>query len=269
MESLAVSFGRIFEVIPVETDEQLRQALYLRYQVYCLETGFEDVKAHPDHLERDEFDGRSVHSLLLHKESGIIAGTVRLVLPDKRALDAPFPIEKHSGDVIDPSNTRAVRPVLAEISRFCISKEFKRRMSEANTVWGVPEGGAGESSAAHKRMIPHITMGLFAAVVQMSARNDMRYWYAVMEPALLRLLRRFGIHFQALGPMVDYHGLRQPCFASADEVLSNAYRVCRPGWDLATERGKIWPLSNVHHLLPPAEPLAPYCPAHSVTWAKA
>src|SRR3569832_956630 len=168
MDALANTFTRFFDVRPAVTKEQLRSALLLRYQVYCVETGFENSEQHPDGLEHDEFDARATHSLLIHRDSGMMAGTVGLVRPAEAMLQ---------------------RSQIAEISRFCISKEFKRRMAEPHTLWGQPDALSEEDRLmAQRRLIPHITVGLFAAIVRMSAEHHIRYWYAVMEPSLLRLL---------------------------------------------------------------------------------
>ena len=245
MDALIETFSRYFEVVPVTTDDQLRQALQLRYQVYCLETGFEDIEEHSDGLEQDEFDGRAVHSLLIHRPSGLVAGTVRLVLPKLSDLEEPFPIEKHCGSAIKRPIKGANRAELAEISRFCISREFKRRVAEAESLWGKgSEDPLLLEKLAQRRLIPHITVGLFAAIVRMSVEHGVRYWYAVMEPSLLRFLQRFGIEFESIGPMVEYHGERQPCFALADQVLGNMRRECYPVWALITDRGSQWPAAE-------------------------
>jgi N-acyl amino acid synthase of PEP-CTERM/exosortase system len=241
LEALFETFGRYFEVVPVKTDAQLHQALQLRYQVYCVETGFEDASQHPDGLERDDYDARSVHSLLIHRQTGQVAGTVRLVLPNPADPEALFPVESHCGNIIRRPIAGPSRLQAAEISRFCISRAFKRRLAEADSPWG---GGAdsAEEHLSHRRMIPHITVGLFTAIVRMSAEHDVRYWYAVMEPVLLRFLQRFGIRFESIGPLVNYHGERQPCFALCDQVLGNMHTECYPVWELITDRGLYWPL---------------------------
>jgi len=245
MDALANTFTRFFDVRPAVTQEQLHSALQLRYQVYCVETGFENSEQHPDGLEHDDFDARATHSLLIHRDSGMMAGTVRLVLPDKDDYDALFPIEKHCSGLVRPAEAMLQRSQIAEISRFCISKEFKRRMAEPHTLWGQPDALSEEDRLmAQRRLIPHITVGLFAAIVRMSAEHHIRYWYAVMEPSLLRLLTRFGIHFSPIGPAVDYHGIRQPCFASADEVLRCMHDESSAIWELITECGSLWPLDE-------------------------
>ena len=61
-------------------------------------------------------------------------------------------------------------------------------------------------------MLFHLPLGLIKSCVEMSVREGMTHWAAVMEPALLRLLTRLGIHFNPLGSLVEYHGRRQPCW---------------------------------------------------------
>lgn len=243
MGDVIKSFERFFAVERVTTDAALKQALHLRYQVYCLETGFESAREHYDGLERDAYDAHSEHSLLTHKPSGMIAGTVRLVLPHPHDVDRLFPIERHCGVFLGESARpwgEVPRHQVAEISRFCISKQFKRRLAEPLTLWGSPHGGP-DTEISETRLIPHISVGLFAGVVQMSAVRNIKYWFAVMEPALLRLLKRFGIHFHPIGPVVDYHGLRQPCFAAAHEVLDEMHAACHDVWQLITADGRLWP----------------------------
>ena len=63
-----------FFSVPASTESLLDQAYRLRYQVYCLERGFEDAHANPGGRERDKFDDHSVHRLLVHAETGLIVG---------------------------------------------------------------------------------------------------------------------------------------------------------------------------------------------------
>src|SRR5699024_10093624 len=83
-------FSNYFEIIPANTPQLLDAVYQLRYQVYCVETGFEDPKLYPQQLEMDEFDRYSVHSLLRHRQTGIYAGTVRLLLP-RMDIEKCFP----------------------------------------------------------------------------------------------------------------------------------------------------------------------------------
>jgi N-acyl amino acid synthase of PEP-CTERM/exosortase system len=80
----------------------------------------------------------------------------------------------------------------------------------------------------------------------MSAREGITHWAAVMEPALLRLLTRLGIHFNPLGRLVDHHGRRQPCWADLDVLLRRVYAERPDVWDVITDGGRLWPLTLAH-----------------------
>lgn len=91
-----------------------------------------------------------------------------------------------------------------------------------------------------RRVLPHISLGLFAAVMRMVREHDVTHCYAVMEPALLRLVGRFGVIFNRIGADVDYHGLRVPCLAIVDEALPQIHAVAPSVWDLITNRGELF-----------------------------
>ena len=244
--TLRENFYQYFEVMTGDIPDIRDEAFRLRYQVYCLEKGYEDASAFPDKRETDRHDRRSVHGIVRHKKTGITAATVRLVLPDRNNLDLPFPIEQNCYTSLESSREilRVItRNSLAEISRFAVSKDFKRRVGEAGTVSGIgPDPDRYfEQDPTGRRVIPHLILGLFTAIVKNSAENNINYWYAVMDVSLLRLLERFGIKFLPLGGMVDYHGLRQPCIGSVNEVLAGIWRKRPEVWGLITENGAIWP----------------------------
>lgn len=242
-QDLLSAFNQYFELVHADTDELRTLVFQLRHQVYVLETGFESetdctsgVDAHGRilHLEADEFDARSDHYLLRHRRTDVFAGTVRLILPEGRA---PYPIEVHC-DLVDPIHDLAARARLGEISRLAVSKIFKRRLGEAGSVAGVASDIEVYFDDDERRVLPHISLGLFAAVMRMAHAHDISHCYAVMEPALLRLLGRFGVVFRRIGPDVDYHGVRVPCITSADEVMPNIRQVAPQVWDLITNRGE-------------------------------
>jgi N-acyl amino acid synthase of PEP-CTERM/exosortase system len=242
---LIKSFDRYFEVLDATSGALLDEVFALRYQIYCVDHPFEDAAQFPDQRERDAYDGRAVHALLRHRPSGMMAGTVRLVLAHSRAPASPFPIELHCRSSLDAAgfNIGGVpRRSLAEISRFAVSKNFKRRVGEQDTVAGVSEHREPyqRHQADESRQIPHMILGLFIGIVRLSAQHGITHWYAVMEPSLVRLLTRFGIEFQCIGPVVDYHGHRQPCFAAIEDVLGGIGQARPEIWRLITGNGTYW-----------------------------
>jgi N-acyl amino acid synthase of PEP-CTERM/exosortase system len=244
---LIAAFNKFFELIHADTDALRMQVYLLRYQVYVLETGFENqADCHSGqnesgqliYWEEDEYDKRSDHYLLRHRRTGVYAATARLILPDIHDLAAPYPIETHCS-LTKRIDDIEVRHHLAEISRFAVSKSFKRRIGESGTLAGVAPNVDIYFEEDERRILPHISLGLIAAAVRMMRANDVTHFYSVMEPALMRLLGRFGITFNRIGPDVDYHGLRVPCLGILDEVLPSIRLVSPAVWDLITDRGAL------------------------------
>jgi N-acyl amino acid synthase of PEP-CTERM/exosortase system len=86
-----------------------------------------------------------------------------------------------------------------------------------------------------------MTIGLIRDLIRMSVEYGVTHWCAVMMPSLLRLLGRLGIHFAPAGPLVEYHGKRQPCYRECGDLLEQV-RVEQPEvWAFLTDEGRIWP----------------------------
>jgi N-acyl amino acid synthase of PEP-CTERM/exosortase system len=228
------SYNALFEAVQATTPEQLREVFRLRYQVYCIENQFLDPADNPGELETDGYDAHSLHALLLHKPTGLPAGTVRLVLPNAGNALGSLPIHAVCSDsrLADAAFLPADRT--AEFSRFAISKHFRRRAGD--DLYGAigPIGAIPDA----RRIIPHLTLGLMAMALRMIQGTNIDHVCAVMEPSLLRLLARLGIHFAAIGPMVDYHGLRQPCGVRVDELFAVMQRERPDVWEVITDRGR-------------------------------
>jgi N-acyl amino acid synthase of PEP-CTERM/exosortase system len=235
-------YNGYFETVLAETDQQREAAFRLRYEVYCVEHPFEDPAANPNGMEIDAYDRDAVHALLVHKENREVCGTVRLILPcDPAKGDMPIRhICRH--DLILSDNDTLPRACTAEISRFAVSKKFRRRANEETMVGTIY--GKGDDKGDSRRRIPNTSLGLMQAIVAMSAKSGVTHVCAVMEPMLLRMLGRLGIHFYPLGPIVDYHGRRQPCYSDLDLLLTRTWLERRDVWEILTCDGSLWPLNE-------------------------
>lgn len=250
MSDVQELFYQYFDVLLADEPGILDEALKLRYQVYCIENKLESAAEFKDGKESDCFDRRSAHSVVRHNATGLTAATVRLVLSDPQSPEAPFPIEMNCAASLKPNPLQAQgipRSCIAEISRFAVSREFKRRLGEQGTVHGIvpEEDSCTNSGIKNRRVLPHLVLGLFTAIVKMSAKNNVTYWYAVMDRSLLRLLSRFGIEFITIGGLVDYHGMRQPCYGNVDTVLEGIWKKHPDIWQLITASGTVWPAPDM------------------------
>lgn len=231
-------YRQYFDTIVVgEHDRELREAVFrLRYQVYCVENPFEDPAANPDGLEQDPFDARAVHALLLHKRSRSWAGAVRLILPNEADPAQSFALQEVCSDPMISDPERFPVREMAEVSRFCISKDFRKRQGD----WLYPQSNEPNDNQDERRVVPNMTLGLIEGLVQMSLDHGILYWCAVMERPLLRLLSRLGIHFENIGPLVEYHGKRQPCVLRIDTMLKQVQEERPDVWEILTDGGRHW-----------------------------
>jgi N-acyl amino acid synthase of PEP-CTERM/exosortase system len=216
IKSLASSFYEYFQVILADTAELRKEVYRIRYDVYCREFKFEREEDFPDGLEHDVFDDkRSRHCLLLHRQSGMFAGCVRLVFTDQLNKGSPLPFESGLGDGLKTprmSSLLQCRSDIGEISRLAVPSYFRRRKSDRDS----PIGGIGEVpiSTDERRSFPQIPLGLYLAAAAVGLEMNMRGVFAMMEPRLSRHLQRFGIVFEQVGDVADYHGKRAPYYIS-------------------------------------------------------
>jgi N-acyl amino acid synthase of PEP-CTERM/exosortase system len=233
-------YDSYFEIFPVETAEQLGAAFRLRYEVYCVENAFEDPGNNPHGLETDSYDSRSLHSLLVHRATGEVVGTVRLILPSPEARGMGLPLR----DICDHellARDNAIVPwaSTAEISRFSVSKKLRQRATDRSVA-----GGEFPAQNDPRRRIPDTSLGLMQAIIAMASVGGVTHLCAAMEPALLRMLRRLGMVIPSLGPEVQYHGSRQPCYSHLDTALARIWLRRTDVWELLTRDGTLWPLNT-------------------------
>ncbi len=203
-----------FRTEAVHSGELLKMALSLRYQVYCLERHYEDATRYPDRLETDLFDAQSVHGLLFYRPSDAAIGTTRLILPGDSTAPLPF----HTMLAKAGMAGEFPRGRTAEISRFAVSRAFRPDKNE-------------------RSQLP--CLGLAQLLLRLSRTHGVTHWAALMPPALLRMLAMMGIEFMPLGPVVDYHGLRQPSGCEVARMLDRLYRRYPAHWQIVTDGGRL------------------------------
>lgn len=262
MEDLNKKFGSVFEIVRANTPALLDKALRLRHQVYCVENKYEQPSQCGEAIEFDKYDLFSAHSIIRHRLTGQLTANVRLILPRSDQADFHFPIQELvSSKIIDKTLGPKFedRANFAEISRFCVSKEFKNCLERLDGMVGDdftanPQLDLLEDIRHFRRstsaldvtdgcrLLPHITVALFSAIFKMSAEEGVENWFAVMEPPLLRFLSRYGIQFTPIGDVISHRGLRQPCFANADDVAWGIWKKRPDVWRFVTQNGDVWPL---------------------------
>ena len=231
MDDLLTRYNRQFHAQRADTPELVRTAQAIRYQVYCLERKFENAAEHDDGLESDAFDAAAVHSLIFHRPTGNAIGTARLILPYHATGGLPVHrLLREKG-----WNTEDHFPLetAAEISRFSISNQFRRRCSE----------GLSTGNARYERDTCSVLpcLGLLQDLLRQSVALGLTHLAAVMEPKLLRMLAAMGFHTTPIGPLVSYHGLRQPCYWRLSEAVERLRREQPDHWMVVTNAGSLVP----------------------------
>jgi N-acyl amino acid synthase of PEP-CTERM/exosortase system len=209
--SLLQRFNSHFKTLPAVMPEHILQAQKIRYQVYCVENPLETALNNPEGIETDEFDSHAVHSLLIARETGAALGTVRLIMPLLSAPERSFALQR----LLDASSLKVLLSLpissLAEVSRFSISRHFRRLMTYS------PESDSHAVSLSNCG--PLMRLGLIQGLVRMSMQQGITHWCALMEPTLLRMLAAMAIRFRPIGPMVEFRGRRQPCYINVHDML--------------------------------------------------
>jgi N-acyl amino acid synthase of PEP-CTERM/exosortase system len=230
-------YNNSFRTERAHTPEMIRTAQAIRYQVYCLERNFENAAEHDDGLECDRLDAKAVHSLVLHRATSKAIGTARLILPHHAAGDLPIQqLLRQNG--LRAEDHFPVR-LAAEVSRFAISNQFRRRCGDAFSADEVRR----EREACS--VLP--CLGLLQELLRQSVALGLTHWAAVMEPKLLRMLAALGMHTTSVGPMVSYHGLRQPIYCCLSEALERLRREQPAHWAVVTDAGALVPVEAIQH----------------------
>ena len=120
--------------------------------VYSLENPYEDPARSLSQREMDRYDTHSVHAVLIYKPSGKVVGCIRLVLPAPAVGLEALPVWDLVNDELKLSLKRCPPRGTAEISRYAVSKMFRRREGETQYA------DTGFFEADHsRRLVPHIT----------------------------------------------------------------------------------------------------------------
>jgi N-acyl amino acid synthase of PEP-CTERM/exosortase system len=228
LDPLFESYNHHFEVLDANSPALLDQAYRLRYQVYCIENAFEQTSEHPFGREQDEHDAISAHILLRHRASGAAVGTARLIMPHLADGWHALPI----AGVLAPTDRMKFERLpshrTAEISRFAISKQFRAWWRDHRQRALV--SNFNQSKREDELLLRYITFGLFDGILRISNEHKIDYVAAVMKTGLISILEKFGIDFEPLGGLVDYHGVRQPCVVVLADLIERSRMHCTPLW---------------------------------------
>jgi len=180
-------FDRHFEVLLADTAWARDVHYSLRYQVYCLDRGYEDPQSFPNRRERDGYDEGAVHFVIRSTESAEWLAALRLIIVPLESLPMTRVCEIYKDRL--PSCDEAT---FAEASRLCaVTPRQKLQFAAGLTT-------------------PWMSMALIRAARAYLLEHNIRYCFFLIADSLARVLKRVGMEFTPVGPVSTYRGKRRP-----------------------------------------------------------
>lgn len=240
-QAFFTAYHNSFAIERADSPEKIKQALRLRYDVYCRENAFIDPALHPEEMEHDEFDARAVHHLLIHRESGMVAGTIRILLPNPEGPLTSFELQKNCDHPLLQIENRVMG--MAEISRFCMARDFRRRPRDGHILpsyYEQEEGGAKMGGVSlFRRRIPYAPLGLLGAAFETILNAGISDVVMAVDPGQFRSLKRLGLDYRMLGPRLAYLGAQQPFIFNIKTALDSMAQENPECWDVVSDRGRL------------------------------
>ena len=172
-----------------------------RYDVFCEElgrvepTGQFNRRGHS--IESDRFDAYSRHFVARHKISNVIAGFMRVIMPNCMGLNV---IDRYTID--QPLPYGVSMSEISEISRLAVTPVFRRRHSdEGKPVQGDPETEMTGRPQGMRQHQPELVLGLYREVYRLCQSEGVNHCVAAMDRRFSRLLNTLGFPFLAVGPV--------------------------------------------------------------------
>jgi N-acyl amino acid synthase of PEP-CTERM/exosortase system len=211
-------FDNYFEVFLADCPEGKEINYRTRYQVYCLETGYEDPLRFPNERETDEFDAHAAHFIVRARATGDWIAALRLVLGPlgKLPISRLATIDKDLLVRLQGANSAEDFAVSAEISRMCVVAQYRRRPLERHTPYQIPWDADDESSdkdkpvADERRKAPWLMLALLYAARDYSVQNGINHWFFLAARSLARIFKGLGMQLEQTGPGSEYRGIRFP-----------------------------------------------------------
>lgn len=214
-------FDEYFEAFLADNLEGKEINYRIRYQVYCVETGYEDPSGYPEKREIDGFDEHAVHFIARSRLTGEWIAALRLVV---RPFDS-LPMNAFANvdfSFLSDEITRDIRTgrtsLCAEVSRLCVVSSFRRRAPERNTPYQLsydPDKDpppANTTDPSERRKAPWLMLGLINAARDYSETHNIRYWFFLVAEALARITEGLGFTLTKVGERCEHRGTRRPYF---------------------------------------------------------
>ncbi|EIW87817.1 hypothetical protein AGRI_14900 [Alishewanella agri BL06] len=212
-------FQRDFQIKRAFTAAEQLQCFRLRHLVYCEELGFEPTNSSA--IEQDHYDARASHYLLQHRQTDSLAGTMRMVYcrqpDDKLPLTRYFQTGFNKPDL---APSAFAFDSVCELSRLALANDFRRQQLNHNPALSQLNPLQVTQSQSHYR---YLAAGLYLAALEQAFNEGISHAYALVAPALARMLNRVGFQFQQISNAIELNGSRAAYYL---DVNSSLHTLC-------------------------------------------
>mgnify|MGYP006302917315 CR=1 FL=1 len=196
-------FDENFRVCFADTPFGVALHQRIRYQVFCLDRGFEDPGAFSTAQETDAWDDQSAHFIVQNKKTQQWVAATRIVLPKR---GRPLPVDALSA--FDRRCLDDQHAAVSEISRFCIIRNKAVGFESTGGVddpdslqaWGIGAVGSAEQF--------EVTIGMIRTLVIFILKRNLKYCVFLVTDAFARLLTKLGLNLKQVGPPTQHRGMR-------------------------------------------------------------
>lgn len=234
------AYAKTFEVVRADSDAMKEKVFRLRHDVYCMENHFIRKPSSDSGMELDSYDLRSVHYLLMHRASGEAVGTVRVTPPNSDRPLASFELQQTCDHPLLQIDKKI--SAMCEISRFCMTGNFRRRPMDGKLLPAYCEQETDESgvlSSLLRRSIPYAPLGLMMAAFEAAMDQGVTDCIMAVEPDQMAVFKRLGLTCRVLGPRIDMHGVSQPLILNILAVLDGMKTANPECWEIVSDKGRL------------------------------
>ncbi|MDQ7735491.1 PEP-CTERM/exosortase system-associated acyltransferase [Halomonas sp. SpR1] len=206
-------------------DEHEKELVYrLRHDIYCEELQYEKASDPIKKLEFDIYDQNSIHCLIEHRRTGLVAGCVRVVVPTP---SSPYPLnqlplQSYGGQSLTHTELHPDRldpESFYEISRLAVNRLFRTKPKEdIMSATSIAKRNTPFFSTEERKLFPLLATSLFITGYVLGRQLGKNQVFAMMEPSLPRLLALTGFHFTKVGETIDFHGRRSAYYINKQQA---------------------------------------------------
>jgi len=200
-----------YDIILADTEESKTIHYNLRYQVYCLEKGFEEAQKFKDQLETDEYDRNSIHFLIRCNKSNQWIGTFRLVID---TLDQ-LPISQHAR--VESTHFNNGSKLVAEFSRLAVLRQYQQPTANREEDDDEAESG--------------VIFRVMSAGIEYCRRHDIHHAVFICRRSLAYVLDKKGVTISKIGPKIVYRGVRHPYRFNLSDFPSKVFTNEMTSWN--------------------------------------